>query len=77
MDRINAPMNEEHDITDSLLSHGGWFATAVVGIWGWLLKMALSRHLIALDKVNARLDAIEMSIARLQGRFDQMDGHGE
>ncbi len=62
-------MTEEHDFSDQVIQHGGWFAAACVGIWGWILKFALAEHLRGLDKINRKVDDISDRLAHIEGHL--------
>ena len=62
-------MTEESDFGSNLVQHGGWLATIVVGIWGWILKMALAKHLEGLNELNRRMNHLEISVGEIRGHL--------
>jgi len=52
---------------------GGWIASAVLALWGLLLRTMLGRHYKAQDETNQRLSFIERELALLRGRFEERD----
>ena len=67
-------MSDESDFGTGLATHGGWIATAVMGVWGWILRVALARHLEALGKLEERLRHLEISVGKIKGKLGIENG---
>lgn len=53
--------------SDLIQSNVGWAVAVVTGIWGYILRLLLGRHLDAVDRVERKLDDVLERVARLEG----------
>jgi len=69
-------MTEDRDIADSVLTHGGWIAAALVSLWGWVMKMALGDVRASLTRIEDKLDHNAQRISHIEGQLG-IEPHAE
>ncbi len=76
-------MNDEHDIADTAIQHGGWIAAALVATWGWILKKAqsdtgrsLSEMKEGMIRLEEKFDVMVADVAHIKGHLG-LNGYGK
>ena len=69
-------MNDDQaakDVSDAVAQHGGWVIAALVSSYLWILKIATSRTVKQLDRIEFKLDNFGERLAKLEGRMDSVE----
>lgn len=62
---------------DVLADNWGHILAGLLGLYAWMLKLALGRHYKAADEVRAKLSQIEVDISYMKGQMKERWGNYE
>ena len=58
------------EVNDVIQANSGWVLAGLLGVWGWLLRLVLGRHLKAVDRVEGKMDDLIERVARIEGKLE-------
>jgi hypothetical protein len=64
---------ETKELLDQAQTQGGWIIAAATGLWGFVLRALVGRHIKLLDKIEDRLDSVDSRLANIEGRMQERD----
>lgn len=65
---MDRKVSETHIPVDSSLNiNVGWLVAVGTGLWGWMLRIVLGRHLKSVDRIEGKIDDLIERVAKLEG----------
>lgn len=66
-------MTDEFKPIVDAAAQSGWFFAGLTAVWGVVLRWIIGRHIKAFDKLDEKLDSIDLRLSLIEGRFEERD----